>query len=303
MRAAFLVLSVAAGSDMPLTQYGCGDTLTSDRATEVGTAADGYGGTVTSCRDYCRFAGFDFFGLGCPSATKTKCQCYSDDTLADQGFPIFAMTESCAKPGGECMATASVDFKGKPYSLGGANQAAIYGTWYNSRSVQHGCADGLSSDRTREVATAAEGYGSTITSCKEHCAGEGFPFFGLGCPSATKTMCQCYTQSRIDGAGLSSPETKSCANPAGKCTNTDVIMFQSTPYYLGGSNRAAVYAVDHSSSHRALAPSAFVQTFESVLHAADDSEQAKSRQQRLDYRRDIRQLIALEQVRLPEVIE
>ena len=118
---------------LPLTQYGCGDSLASDRTTQVATAADGYVGTVTACRDYCNSEGFPFFGLGCPSATQTLCQCYRDDSLESQGFTIFPKTESCASPGGECSASASVNFDGKEYSLGGANKAAVYGTWYNSR--------------------------------------------------------------------------------------------------------------------------------------------------------------------------
>ena len=236
--------------ELPVTQYGCGESLASDRTTEVATAATGYGGTVTACRDYCNSEGFDFFGLGCPSATKTVCQCYTDDKLKTQGLTLFPKTESCANPAGMCDATSSVSFNSKSYSLGGSNKAAIYGTWYNSMSVQHGCGEGLVSDKTSEVATATEGYGGTITACKEFCKGEGFPFFGLGCPSATKTLCQCYSQSKIDSAGLGTAETKSCANPAGECTATNQIWFQSTQYSLGGANKAAVYAVDSGHSGR-----------------------------------------------------
>ena len=38
-------------------------------------------------------------------------------------------------------------------------------------------------------------------SSTDTCADEGFAFFGLGCPRAAYTLCQCYTQSRVDDAG------------------------------------------------------------------------------------------------------
>ena len=45
-----------------------------------------------------------------------------------------------------------------------------------------------------------EAMEATLVACRGKCASRGFPFFGLGCPMASSTVCQCYTAERIDGA-------------------------------------------------------------------------------------------------------
>ena len=110
--------------------------------------------------------------------------------------------------------------------------------------VQHGCGYALTSDMTTSVGTAADGFGSTLQQCRGRCVSAGYAFFGLGCPSATQTLCQCYSAARIGplSAGLDTPETRSCANPAGECTPPASLAFGGKAYSLGGANVAAVYS-------------------------------------------------------------
>ena len=100
---------------------------------DVGTAADGFEATMVACRDRCRAAGrwLLYFGLGCPKATGTICNCYKASHLRQNGFDVHrgiaaANVTSCANPLGACTNTDRLESGGNTYHFGGANFAAIY---------------------------------------------------------------------------------------------------------------------------------------------------------------------------------
>ena len=113
-------------------QYGCGLRLKSSHSPPtVGTAADGFGATLVACRDACVTRGFDFFGLGCPAADHTACQCYLPSFLEANGLGV-PLAAPCTAAGGICINTAVVEHGGNRYSIGGAYSAAIYSTEYSA---------------------------------------------------------------------------------------------------------------------------------------------------------------------------
>ena len=117
-----------------LTQYGCGVRLESDfQAADVGTAADGFEGTLVACRDKCVDRGFGLFGLGCPKEASTLCQCYNASRVHD-AMLMSANATSCERRLGECSNTPYVEHEGNVYPLGGAWRAAVYRVEYSANA-------------------------------------------------------------------------------------------------------------------------------------------------------------------------
>jgi len=112
---------------------------------------------------------------------------------------------------------------------------------------QHGCAVGIALTRAAtDVGTAADGFENTFDSCRDMCADAEYPFFGLECPMADKTHCQCYSQETIENADQLNPSVEVCANVANPvhCSNDYKLMHGGREYYLGGANVGSIYSTD-----------------------------------------------------------
>jgi hypothetical protein len=109
--------------------------------------------------------------------------------------------------------------------------------------VQHGCAGGGQNDRRMpNVGTAADGVDIFVT-CHAACAAAGYAYFGLECPMATSTHCQCYTDERVANLGLTAPSDASCAASRGHCSNTATLTHDGKTYELGGAGRGSIYSL------------------------------------------------------------
>ena len=130
--------------------------------------------------------------------------------------------------------------------------------------VQHGCSGPWQYDRRpRNVGTAADGL-TIFHTCRDACVAAGYPFFGLECPQATRTHCQCYTSSRVANIGPS-PSIADCTaslythgfyapfTPP-PCTNTAFLDYNGNRYYLGGANRGSIYDATPPPSPPAFPP-------------------------------------------------
>ena len=94
---------------------------------DVGTAAEGFAATFDACADICRTRGFAYFGLECPMAGGTHCQCQDGTDLGTMGS-----RDECSGAADldlrHCSNTASLTHEGVEYYLGGPDRGSVYST-------------------------------------------------------------------------------------------------------------------------------------------------------------------------------
>ena len=103
-----------------------------------------------------------------------------------------------------------------------------------------GCTAGYWESRPGgNVGTAAQGFSATFVACNNICLVRGYTHFGLECPMATHTHCQCGGSSTASNAGLGTDCTRSISH----CNNQATLSHWGTVYKLGGHSRGSVYVV------------------------------------------------------------
>lgn len=100
---------------------------------DVGTAAGGFAGSFQACNDICKGGGYTHFGLECPMASATHCQCATSVTSSsanpvwDAGaFGTKGAGPSCANILAHCNNAATLTHEGFIYEMGGASVGSVY---------------------------------------------------------------------------------------------------------------------------------------------------------------------------------
>ncbi len=101
------------------------------------------------------------------------------------------------------------------------------------------------------MGTAADGFNATFEACAEICENHNFSHFGLECPMADRTHCQCQ-----DGDNLGNRiQDVLCSGGLvhkASCDNTAVLVYNGNEYYLGANSRGSVYKISGSRRRRKL---------------------------------------------------
>ena len=99
-----------------------------------------------------------------------------------------------------------------------------------------GCTAGYWESRPGgNVGTASQGFSATFVACNVR----GYTYFGLECPMATQTHCECGGSSTASNMGLGTDCTRSIRH----CNNQATLSHWGTVYKLGGHSRGSVYVV------------------------------------------------------------